>query len=134
MGPSLLLVGYDNVIPVEIDASGQVLVNGAPCGVSATRQPGPATLAAWGTAVRLAPADGAPMAAVVTRISPGAGRSEITLDAGETLIAHLALDQETPTVGDQVGVVIDESHAVVIPGAPKVENVPDSKTSGARRQ
>ncbi len=110
-----LLVGYENVIPVQIDASGQVLVNGAPCGVSATTDPGPATLATWGTAVRLGPADGAPMGAVVTRISPGAGRSEVTLDAGETLIAHLALDQPTPPVGDHVGVLIDETHAVVIP-------------------
>ena len=42
-----LLVGYENVIPVQIDASGQVLVNGAPCGVSATTDPGPATLATW---------------------------------------------------------------------------------------
>ena len=62
----------------------------------------------------MGPADGAPMGAVVTRISPGAGRSEVTLDAGETLIAHLALDQPTPPVGDHVGVLIDETHAVVI--------------------
>jgi ABC-type sulfate/molybdate transport systems ATPase subunit len=109
------LLGYENVIPVQVYESGQVLVDGAPCGVSATTNPGPATLATWGTAVRLGPAEGAPMGAVVTRISPGAGRWEVTLDAGETLIAHLAMDQPTPAVGDQVGVLIDESHAVVIP-------------------
>ena len=109
------LVGYENVIPVEIDVSRQVRVAGAPCGVSATTKPGPATLAAGGAAVRLDPAGGAPMAGVVTRLSPGAGRWEVTLDAGETLIAHLALDQPTPTVGDRVGLLIDESHAVVIP-------------------
>src|SRR5215204_103986 len=35
-------------------------------------------------------------------------------DAGETLSAHLALDQPVPRVGDPVSVLIDESHAVVI--------------------
>jgi ABC-type sulfate/molybdate transport systems ATPase subunit len=109
------LLGYENVIPVQIDASGQVRVNGALCGVSTKLNPGPATLATWGTAVRLDPTDGAPMAAVVKRISPSAGRWEVTLDAGEALIAHLALDQATPTAGDQVGVLIDVRHAVVIP-------------------
>lgn len=109
------LVGYENVIAVQIDASGEVRINGAYCGLSATTDPGPATLAAWGTAVRLTPADGAPMAATVTRISPGTGYWEVTLDAGETLSAHVALDQAVPHIGDQVGAVIDDSHAVVIP-------------------
>jgi ABC-type sulfate/molybdate transport systems ATPase subunit len=109
------LVGYENVIAVEIDRSGQVRINGASCGVSATTDPGPATLAAWGTAVRLSPADGAPIAGTVKRISPGAGYWEVTVEASETLSAHLALDEMVPRVGDQVGVVIDKSHAVVIP-------------------
>ena len=109
------LVGYENVIAVEIDRSGQVRIKGASCGVSATTDPGPATLAAWGTAVRLSPADGAPIAGTVKRISPGAGYWEVTVEASETLSAHLALDETVPRVGDQVGVVIDESHVVVIP-------------------
>jgi ABC-type sulfate/molybdate transport systems ATPase subunit len=109
------LVGYENVIAVDIDPSGQVRIGGAYCGVSTTTDPGPATLAAWGKAVRLTPADGAPMAATVTRISPGAGYWEVTLDAGATLSAHVALDQAIPRVGDQVGVVINETQAVVIP-------------------
>ena len=108
------LVGYENVIAAEIDASGQVRINGAYCGVSATTDPGPATLAVWGTAVRLTPPAGAPMAATVKRISPGAGYWEVILDAGETLSAHVALDQAVPHVGNQVGVGIDARHAVVI--------------------
>jgi ABC-type sulfate/molybdate transport systems ATPase subunit len=109
------LVGYDNVAPVQIDAWGQVQLNGAPCGVSAKTTQGAATLAAWGTAIRLNPEDGTPLRAIVKRVSPGPGRWEVTLDAGETLTAHLALDQSVPRVGVEVGVRIDASHAVVIP-------------------
>jgi ABC-type sulfate/molybdate transport systems ATPase subunit len=115
------LVGYENVIAAEIDAAGQVRINGAYCGVSAATGPGPATLAAWGTAVRLAPARAAPMPATVRRMSPGAGYWDVTLDAGETLSAHVALDQVVPPIGDQVGVLIDERHAVVIPDRPRSE-------------
>ena len=109
------LLGYENVVPVQIDASGQVRLQGAPCGISTTANPGPATLATWGTAIRLEPRDGTPMVAVVKRIAPGAGLWEVTLDAGETLIAHVTLDQATPSVGDEVGVLIDEGNAVLIP-------------------
>jgi ABC-type sulfate/molybdate transport systems ATPase subunit len=112
------LLGYENVIPVQIDASGHVLVDGSLCGISTTANPGAATLATWGTAIRLDPAGDAPMVAVVKRISPRAGRWEVTLDAGETLIAHLTMDQATPAAGDEVGVRIDEGHAVLIPDQP----------------
>ena len=108
------LVGYENVVPVEVDESRQVRIDGALCGVSATTGRGPAMLAAWATAIRLGPPDSAPLTATVNRISPGAGRWEVALDAGETLNAHVALDQAVPPVGAQVGVLIDESHAVVI--------------------
>jgi hypothetical protein len=63
----------------------------------------------------LNPEEGAPLRAIVKRVSPGPGRWEVTLDAGETLTAHLALDRPVPPVGHEVGVLIDESHAVVIP-------------------
>jgi ABC-type sulfate/molybdate transport systems ATPase subunit len=109
------LVGYENVIPVQIDASGQVRINGAPCGVSAKSTRGAATLAAWGTAIRLNPADRTPLRALVKRVSPGSGRWEVALDAGEPLIAHLPLDRSVPRVGVEVGVLVDESHAVLIP-------------------
>jgi ABC-type sulfate/molybdate transport systems ATPase subunit len=108
------LVGYENVIAVQIDPSGQVRINGAPCGLTTRPGPGSATLAAWATAVRLNAAAGAPFGAVVKRVSPGAGHWDVTLDAGETLSAHLPLGEAVPRIGARVGVRIDESHAVVI--------------------
>ena len=114
------LVGYENVAPVQIDAAGQVRINAAPCGLSATAGSDTGTLAAWGTAIRLDPEDGTPLRAIVERISPGPGRWEVTLDAGERLTAHLALDEPVPRLGAEVGVRIDESHAVVIRGAKAV--------------
>ena len=113
------LVGYDNVIPVQVDAMGQVRVGGAPCGLSAKTTRGAATLAAWGTAIRLNPEDATSLRALVKRVSPGPGRWEVTLDAGEPLTAHVGLDRSVPRVGAEVGVLIDESHAVVIPGEPR---------------
>jgi ABC-type sulfate/molybdate transport systems ATPase subunit len=115
------LVGYENVIPVQIDASGQVQINGVSCGVSAKTTQGAGTLAAWGTAIRLSPEDRTPLRGIVKRVSPGPGRWEVALDAGEPLIAHLPLDQSVPRVGVEVGVLMDESHALVISGrAPHV--------------
>ena len=108
------LVGYDNVLAAEIDASGQVRIDGAPCGISAAAEAGPATLAAWGTAIRVDPEEATPLRAIVERISPGPGRWEVTLDAGQRLTAHLAMDQPVPRAGAEVGVVIDDNHAVVI--------------------
>jgi ABC-type sulfate/molybdate transport systems ATPase subunit len=108
------LVGYENVIPVQIDASGQVRINGAASGISARTGPGHAMLAAWATAIRLSTPDSGPVSATVKRRNPGPGRWEVTLDAGETLTAHLALDEEVPFVGAQVGARIDGSRAVVI--------------------
>ena len=108
------LVGYENVIPVQIDLFGQVRINDANCGVSVVMDPGSATLAAWGTAIRLAAPDEAPLAGTVKRVSAGPGRWEVTLEFGEALTAHLTLDQAVPHVGDEVGVLIDARHAVVI--------------------
>ena len=108
------LVGYDNVVAVEIDSSGRVRLAGTPCGLSSTAEPGPATLAAWGTAIGLSEEETTPLRAVVERISLGPGRWEVTLDAGEMLTAHLALDEPVPRAGAEVGVLVDESHAVVI--------------------
>ena len=108
------LVGYENVFPVHVDASAQVLVDGAPCGITATTDPGPATLAAWGTAISIVPVDDAPLRATVERISHGPGRWEVMLTGAQTLHAHLALDQRPPAAGECVGVRIDSTHAVVI--------------------
>ena len=108
------LVGYENVLPVEVDASSQVLVDGTPCGVVAVRHAGRATLAAWASAIRVIAPDGAPLRATVDRVSQGPGRWEVTLVGTQTLRAHLALDQTPPAEGASVGVRIDSTHAVVI--------------------
>ena len=110
------LVGYDNVIPVEIDATEGVLIAGKPCGVPAAHH-GAGTLAAWGTAVRIDRAGSGALDATVERVSPAPGRWEVTLSAGETLRAHLPLDTQPPQPGDRVGVRVDPAQATFIPAA-----------------
>ncbi len=112
------LVGYENVVPVQVDPSGQVMIGGAPCGITATTGAGPATLATWATAIALTAPGDATLNATVERASQGPGRWEVTLDAAETLRAYLTLDQTPPRQGERLGVQIDPAHAVVIsPGS-----------------
>jgi ABC-type sulfate/molybdate transport systems ATPase subunit len=108
------LVGYENVLPVRIDGSGEMLIAGAPSGVRPAAQPGPATLAAWGAAIRVKGPGGGPLPATVMRVSPGPGRWDVTLAAGETLRAHLPLGHEPPRVGESAALHIDLTHATVI--------------------
>jgi ABC-type sulfate/molybdate transport systems ATPase subunit len=108
------LVGYENVLPVEVDASSRVLVHGTPCGVMAATDAGPATLAAWATAIRVTCPESAPLRANVERVSQGPGRWEVTLAGAQTFRAHLGLDQSPPAAGESVGVRIDSRHAAVI--------------------
>ncbi len=111
------LVGYDNVLPVGIDPSGDVLIGGTPCGLPTSAAPGSATLATWGAAIRLSPPDSGPLRATVKRVSPGPGRWDVIVAAGETLRAHLPLETQTPQPGDRVGVRVDPAQATVIPAA-----------------
>jgi ABC-type sulfate/molybdate transport systems ATPase subunit len=109
------LVGYDNVLPVEIDRTGQVLIAGVPCGLTTRDPPGAGTLAAWGAAIRIAPrGGGGPLEATVERVSPGPGRWEVILAAGATLRAHLPLDDVPLQAGELVAVHVDPAHATVI--------------------
>jgi ABC-type sulfate/molybdate transport systems ATPase subunit len=108
------LLGYENVLQVHIDASGRVLIDGAPCGLAATIDAGPATLAAWGTAIRVVPPDATPLRATVERVSQGPGRWDVILAAAHTLHAHLPLDQTPPRANERVGVHVDSAHATVI--------------------
>jgi ABC-type sulfate/molybdate transport systems ATPase subunit len=107
------LVGYDNVISVETDPTGRVLIAGKPCGLPAAH-PGAGTLAAWGTAIRIARSGCAPLDATVQRVSPGPGRWEVTLSAGETLHAHLPLAEQAAHPGHRVSVRVDPAHATLI--------------------
>jgi ABC-type sulfate/molybdate transport systems ATPase subunit len=117
------LVGYENVLPVEIDGSGQVLIDGSPCGVSARGGPHPATLAAWATAIHLVSPGSAHISATVERVSHGPGRWEVALAGNETLYVHLPSDQRPPSPGAVVGVRIDPSRAVMIT-APRLARDP----------
>lgn len=82
------LVGYENVLPVHIDKSGHVLIDGAPCGVEATTEPGAATLACWATAIRVVPPQTTPLHATVERVTHGSGRWEVSLTGAQALHAH----------------------------------------------
>ena len=113
------LVGYDNVLAVSIDQSGQVLVAGRPCGLRTAPDPRPATLAAWGAAVHIGRVGEAPLPAMVERVAPGPGRWDVTLMAGEPLRAHLGLDESPPRAGEAVTLRIDPPHATVIDDRPK---------------
>ncbi len=109
------LVGYDNVLPVRIDGSRRVHFGGAPCGLVATTAPGPATVAAWGSAIRIGRPVGSSLVATVERVAPGPGRWDVVVRAGQNLHAHLALDETPPQVGDAVAVRFDPAHATVVP-------------------
>jgi hypothetical protein len=115
------LVGYDNVIRVETDQAGEVLIGGVRCGLPAHHPPGAGTLATWGAAIRVAPPGRGPLEATVQRVSPGPGRWEVVLSAGETLRAHLPLDDVPPQANELVSVTIDPAHATVI-CAPSLES------------
>ena len=108
------LVGYENVLQVHVDDSGQVLVDGTKSGATATTGAGAATLAAWGRAIHVTRSDASPLQATVERLSQGPGRWDLILTGPATLYAHLPLDERPPQVGDRVGVRIDAAHATVI--------------------
>jgi ABC-type sulfate/molybdate transport systems ATPase subunit len=110
------LLGYENVLPVEVDASRRVLLGGEPCGVPAppTANAGPATLAAWAQSIRIVERGADALGARVERVSPGPGRWEIVLAAGaHRLHAHVPLDREMPEVGTTVSDTIDRTRACV---------------------
>ena len=109
------LVGYENVVPVQIVGSGEVVIDGMPCGVPAgAATPGPATLAVWAAGVRVVPRGEGPLPATVERVAPGAGRWEITLAAGERLLANLPLADAPPAVDEEVAVSFEPAQVSLI--------------------
>ncbi len=108
------LIGYENVIEVDIDDDGQVLLAGRPTGLSAPPGRRPADLAIWAAAVRLCPLGDTLLPATVERASTGPGWHELTLDAGVTLRAHLPLSAPPPPPGSEVSVELDPALAAVL--------------------
>ena len=101
------LVGYENVIDVDIDDDGNVLAAGHPTGLTAPPGRRSAGLAIWATAIHVRdPRDGG-LPATVARVTTGPGRHELTLDAGLALHAHVPLTQPTPDRGAEVSLDID---------------------------
>lgn len=108
------LVGYENVLPVQVDPAGRVLIGGSPCGVTATTAAAAATLAAWATAIEIVAPDAGALRATVERVAQGPGRWEIALAGSERLHSHLPIDVRPPGRGDVVGIRINAQLAAVI--------------------
>jgi ABC-type sulfate/molybdate transport systems ATPase subunit len=115
------LVGYENVIDIDIDDDGNVVAAGHPTGLTAAPGRRSATLAIWATAVHVRGPRAGGLPATVERVTTGPGRHELTLDAGLPLRAHLPLATPPPDAGTEVSVELDPTLACVVdsPGAPR---------------
>jgi ABC-type sulfate/molybdate transport systems ATPase subunit len=101
------LLGYENVIAVEVDDDGNVLAAGRPTGLTGPPGRRTAGLAIWATAIQLRRPGDDGLPAVVARVAPGPGHYELTLDAGVALRAHVPLTQPPPDRGTEVTVEIE---------------------------
>jgi ABC-type sulfate/molybdate transport systems ATPase subunit len=112
------LVGYENVIDVEVDDDGNVLAAGHPTGVSGPPGRRSASLAIWATAIRPRdPGDGT-LPATVVRVATGPGRREVTFDAGLALHAHLPVMPPPPDPGTEVSLEIDPTMTAFLDRSP----------------
>lgn len=96
------LVGYHNLLAVEIDADGVARFGGHPLTSPNAGTPGAATLAVWASGVAVLPLERSGLVATVRAVSPGPGRWEVLLDCGQRLVAHLRADEPPPLHGQQV--------------------------------
>jgi ABC-type sulfate/molybdate transport systems ATPase subunit len=108
------LIGYENVIEVEIDDDGNVLLAGRRTGLAATPGRRPAGLAVWAAAIQLRARDEGTLRATVDRVSPAPGRHELLLDAGIPLRAHLPLSTSPPPAGTEVSLELDPTLTAVL--------------------
>jgi ABC-type sulfate/molybdate transport systems ATPase subunit len=112
------LIGYENVIDVDIDDDGDVLVGGHPTGLTAPPGRRSAGLAIWAPAIHLHDRQ-AGLPATVVRVATGPGRHELTLDAGRSLHAHVPLGQPPPDVGAEVSLRIEPTMTALIETLPR---------------
>jgi ABC-type sulfate/molybdate transport systems ATPase subunit len=115
------LVGYENVIDVDIDDEGNVLVSGQPTGLTAPPGRRSAGLAIWATAIHMHDAQRG-LRATVARVTPGPGRHQLTLDAGLTLHAHVPLGQSTPDLGAEVSLRIEPTMTALLDTLPQTSS------------
>jgi ABC-type antimicrobial peptide transport system ATPase subunit len=113
------LLGYENVLAVEVNREGQVLMSGVRCRITTTLEAGPATLALGRRAPAHAAGCRAPPGDRRAR-RPRPGRWELTLTGPQTMHAHMPLDQTPPRLGESVGVELDPAHVSMIAGEPRV--------------
>ena len=112
------LVGYENVIDVDIDDNGNVLLGGRPTGLTAPPGRRSAGLAIWATSIHVREAQGG-LPAIVARVTTGPGRHELTLDAGLALHAHVPLTQPTPDLGAEVSLRIEPTMTALLDTLPR---------------
>ena len=111
------LIGYENVIEVDIDDDGDVLIAGHPTGLTAPPGRRSARLAIWATAIQVHDTqEGLP--ATIVRVTTGPGRHELTLDAGLPLHTHVPLGQPTPDVGAEVSLRIEPAMTALLDTPP----------------
>jgi ABC-type sulfate/molybdate transport systems ATPase subunit len=128
------LIGYENVIDVDVDDHGNVLVGGHPTGITAAPGRRSAGLAIWATAIHLHDAQGG-LPATVARVTTGPGRHELTLDAGPSLRADVPLGQPTPDVGAEVRLRIEPTMTALLDRLPRTGDqmsTPPLRPGGSR--
>jgi len=109
------LLGYDNVVPAVVAPGGEVLIGGRPCGLRSDGPPGAVTVAAWGSALRLAAPGAGALEATVEHVAPGAGCWEVVLAGEPPLRAHLPVPEPPPQPGERRAVRLDPELATLIP-------------------
>ncbi len=115
------LIGYENVIDVDIDDDGNVLIGGHPTGLTAPPGRRSAGLAIWATAIHVHDTHGG-LPATVVRVTTGPGRHELTLDAGLALHAHVPLGQPTPDPGAEVRLRIEPTMTALLDTPPRTSS------------
>ena len=108
------IVGYQNLVPIEVRGDGMVHLGGQDLGVTTDQPPGPATLAVWATGIDLAPPGPEDRSARVRSVVPGPGRFEVVVDCGPRLVVHLRADAQPPRPGDRVAVRVHPGLSAIV--------------------
>ena len=111
------IVGYQNLIPVDVEADGGVRLHNQILTTTNAVGPGAATLAIWATGVQVVPPQHGDFAAIVLAVSPGPGRWEVVLDCGRQLVAHVRGDTTPPRQGEHVSMRLRPDLFIIMPRA-----------------
>jgi ABC-type sulfate/molybdate transport systems ATPase subunit len=112
------VIGYENVVPVDVTDSGAVCLGTVPLLRCPGRAAGRATLAVWAAGVRVRPAEAGEPCAWVTAVRAGPGRTEVVLGVGDAeLVAHLSPDAPPPPSDAPVAVTALPAACALLPAA-----------------